>query len=42
MPEYREMSGSGSRSEWVDEQGKWGEDWGFWERETRKGDNIEM
>jgi hypothetical protein len=42
MPQYRGMSGPGSRSEWVEEQIEWGGDRGFWERKLEKGIIFEM
>ena len=42
MPQYRGMSGPGSRSEWVGEQGEGGGDRGFSERKPGKGIAFEM
>ena len=42
IPQYRGMSGPGSRSEWVGEQGEGGEDRGFSERKPGKGITFEM
>jgi hypothetical protein len=39
MPHYRGIAGSGSRSEWVGEQGKGEGIWVFGE-DTKKGDNT--
>jgi hypothetical protein len=42
MPQCRGMPGPGSRSGWVGEQGKWGEDREFSEGKPGKGIIFEM
>jgi hypothetical protein len=42
MPQYRGMPGPGSRSGWIGEQGKAGEDRGFLEGKPGKGTTFEM
>ena len=42
MPQYRGMSGSGSGSVWVDEQGEWEWDRRFLEEKPRKGITFEI
>jgi hypothetical protein len=42
MPPYRGMPGPGSRSLWVDEQGKWGVDRKASEGKLGKGITFEM
>jgi hypothetical protein len=41
-PQYRGMSGPGSRSGWDGEQGEWGGDRGFSERKLGKGIAFEI
>jgi hypothetical protein len=42
MAQCRRMPGSGSRRVWVDEQGEWGGDRGFWEGKPGKGIAFEI
>jgi hypothetical protein len=42
MPQYRGMPGPGSRSGWVEEKGKEGEDRRFLEGKLGKGISFEM